>query len=143
MAKGYHKTQSVMPRAAQAPAPQQTAIIDTGYTPTEYNDTNTSPLAKGSTLDTNDPGASFEYKKETKDELHSRLRIQEKEVTYKGIKEIVLLGIVIIVAIAILIFCAVIIADKNSIPENRQAAWAAITLILGSFLGYLSGKSSK
>jgi len=84
---------------------------------------------------------SIEIQREGPEELASRLRQQEADAKHRRRKDIALFAVTLFTTAAILGTCFWIVLDPNVSPETKEWARSITTLIIGGFVGYLTGKA--
>lgn len=96
------------------------------------------PIASGSFNNETD---SFNYKREASPEIQARLEKDKKDSDVDRWIKITLFAIVVLFSLAGLIIGFILILDEKSSTERVQIGWSLITLILGAFFGFFTGKS--
>jgi hypothetical protein len=81
--------------------------------------------------------------REAPDERESRILREKEESSFKRWKEKILFIISIGFSIIISGICIWIVLNSKSLPENTGWARSLLTLIIGGFIGFLTGKASK
>lgn len=91
----------------------------------------------------NEPGVKVEAKsRETPAEEEARLKIEKWEKLYKLIKDGALTGVGVLLIVTIVAACFVIIFTPTSEPKIRDSAMSVILLVVGGFVGFVTGKLS-
>ncbi len=81
--------------------------------------------------------------RETSEERDSRLRIAETDAKFKRWKDVGLLSIGTLASVVLLLVSLWIIIDDKFSSGVKDKAWGMVTLIIGAFLGYMTGKATK
>ncbi len=90
-----------------------------------------------------DADVSIQIKRENSQERDARLHNEAEDAKFKRWKDF---GFSIITAtgsICAVVFCLGQIADPAVSPENKAQAWSLITLVIGGYLGFITGKGTK
>jgi hypothetical protein len=82
-------------------------------------------------------------KRETQEELNSRLKREERTV-WVGLAKEVFLFVIALVSVGLIMFLSLnIILSMTATPDDKKWATSMVTLIMGGVVGYITGKSSK
>jgi hypothetical protein len=100
-----------------------------------------SPAVAGNIWD--HPDVKVEAKsRETPAEEAARLKTEGREALYKLCKDGALTGVGVLLILAIVTACFVIIFTSTSEPKVRDSAMSIILLVVGGFVGFVTGKLS-
>jgi amino acid transporter len=76
-------------------------------------------------------------------ELDYRLKNEGKEAEFNRWKSLIFSIAILIGTVIIVIVCFSIIFSPNISADDKSKSWAVITLIVGGYLGYITGKATK
>ncbi len=79
----------------------------------------------------------------TPEEITAELEAKKLDAAHQRYKELVLLNAMVAMLILLILFCIVVAATKGLGSDEGKLAFGALTTILGTLLGYFTGKNSK
>ena len=79
----------------------------------------------------------------TPEEITAELEAKKLDAAHQRYKELALLNATLVMMILLVLVCVLVITNKGLGNDEGKLAFGALTTILGTLLGYFTGKSSK
>ena len=105
------------------------------------NDPAESADNSGGKIRDNVTSESIKIRREDPEEMASRLRQQEADANLRRRRDAALFIVALVATVAILGACLWIVLNPSVGPETKEWARSITTLIIGGFVGYLTGRA--